>query len=153
MDDATLPDDRIRLTAWSRQTGVSLEYWDLIVTNEDAIFCFVGESYKSLLLKADMGETSRRRLDDTAVEHLKEDNERNFVVPLTNMSRIALTPATPFRNAQLEIEWNDDGATHRWRFLGASRTPDQKGSIGALMDLEALSDVTVEITPRRLWFL
>ena len=52
-----------QLTGWVRRRPSSLEFWELFVTSDRLIWCFVGEKFSSALLRADMGERARDELD------------------------------------------------------------------------------------------
>lgn len=95
-----------RFTGWYRQTPVSLEFWEGVLTDERLIWCFVGESFKSLLLRADMGTYGREEIDELSPDAVAELDDRNTVVPVENLRTIRLRPGSWLRRSSLVVEWN-----------------------------------------------
>ena len=96
-----------RFTGWYRRTPVSLEFWEGVLTDERLIWCFVGESFKSLLLRADMGTYGREEIDELPPDAVAEFDDRNAVVPVEKLRTIRLRPGSRFRRSSLTVEWND----------------------------------------------
>ncbi|ELY66198.1 hypothetical protein [Natronococcus jeotgali] len=147
-----------RLTRWIRQRPNSIEFWELVLTDERLLCCFVGESYRSMLLRADTGERDRALVDDGAIAELESLDERNVSVPLEALESIRLVDGTRLRRAALEIEWADDpGGGSRPEGgleLYAARGADpQRERVAALADEPALEGVDVAVESRRLPFL
>ncbi|QLK27774.1 hypothetical protein HYG81_00735 [Natrinema zhouii] len=149
-----MPDETViaRLTHWFRQRPNSIEFWELVVTDERLLWCFVGESYRSLLLRADMGERGRAVVADLPPEAIATFDERNFGVPLEFLEKIHLVTGTRFRRARLVVGWRatDGGIESDEWTLFQSRTADSQRELvtelGSDPRLEEV-DVTVE-TPR-----
>ncbi|WP_222920335.1 hypothetical protein [Natrinema sp. SYSU A 869] len=140
-----------RLTHWFRQRPNSIEFWELVLTNERLLWCFVGESYRSLLLRADMGERDRDVVADLPPDAVATYDERNFAVPLEALEQLHLVTGTRLRRARLAVEWRSgDDIEPEERTLYQSRTADPQRELmtelGSDPRLEGV-DVTVE-TPR-----
>ncbi len=110
---APAEEELARFSGWYHNTSIALEYWEVLVTSRRVIFCFVGQSYRSLLLKADMGASHRDRVASMEPNKVAEFDEQNVVVPLSELGRITLTRPTRFRTAILEFEWTEDSMTLR----------------------------------------
>ena len=95
-----------RFTGWYRRTPVSLEFWEGVLTDERLIWCFVGESFKSLLLRADMGTYGREEIDELPPDTVAEFDDRNRVVPVGDLRTIRLEPGSWLRRSSLVVEWN-----------------------------------------------
>ncbi|MFU8867684.1 hypothetical protein [Natronococcus sp.] len=141
-----------RLTQWIRQRPNSIEFWELVVTDERLVCCFVGESYRSMLLRADMGERDRALVADSTPAELETLDERNFSVPLEAIEGIRLVTGTRFRRAKLEIDWDHGDAPYDggMTLVGASGAEPQADVVAGLADEPGLEDVDVEIE-RRGW--
>lgn len=94
-----------RFTRWFEQRPNSLEFWELVVTDRRVLWCFVGETYRSLLLRADMGERDREALDDLSPAEAAEHDPENFAVPLADLLEIRLVTGTLFRRERLVVRW------------------------------------------------
>ena len=141
-----------RLTQWLRQRPNSIELWELVLTDERLVWCFVGESYRSMLLRADMGKRDRALVDESTLEELEGLAEENFAVPVERLEAIRLTEGTRFRRARLEIEWDDREGTRYGGDVTLVSTSDadpQRDRVDALADEPRLEgvDVTTE-SPR-----
>ncbi|SDC87814.1 hypothetical protein [Natrinema hispanicum] len=140
-----------RLTHWFRQRPNSLEFWELILTDERLLFCFVGESYRSLLLRADMGERDRAAIADLPPDDIETFDERNFTVPLEAVEKLRLVTGTRLRRARLVVGWQagDDVESDEWT-LYQSRTADsQRELVTELESDPRLEDVDITVeTPR-----
>lgn len=97
-----------RFTEWFRRRPNSIEFWEVFVTERRLVWCFVGESFSSMLLRADVGERDREELDDSTIEEAAGHDERNFTVSHGSFDRLELVRGTRFRRARLEIEWTDN---------------------------------------------
>jgi len=140
-----------RLTHWFRQRPNSLEFWELILTDERFLFCFVGESYRSLLLRADMGERDRATIADLPPDDIETFDERNFTVPLEAVEKLRLVTGTRLRRARLVVGWQagDDVESDEWT-LYQSRTADSQRELVTELESDPRPedvDITVE-TPR-----
>jgi hypothetical protein len=142
-----------RFTHWIRQRPNSIEFWELVVTDERLLCCFVGESYRSMLLRADMGERDRALVADSAPAELESLDGRNFSVPLAAIEGIRLVTGTRFRRAKLEIDWDDADAPYDdgMTLVATSGAESQADVVAGLEDEPLLEDVTVELE-RRGWF-
>lgn len=148
-------DERVlgRFTEWFRERPTSLEFREVVVTDERLVYCFAGESFSSMLLRADMGERTRRRLDDwTPAEALAAD-DRNLAVPLSALDRLELTEGTRTRRARLTLAWADDDGGHEWTLSNTAAGDQQRDLVESLADHEAFDDVNVTIETPRLAFL
>lgn len=95
-----------RFTGWYRRTPVSLEFWEGVLTDERLIWCFVGESFKSLLLRADMGTYGREEIDELPPDAVAEFDDRNAIVPIEDLRTIRLRAGSWLRRSSLIVEWN-----------------------------------------------
>ncbi len=142
-----------RFTEWFRNRPTSLEFWELVVGEQSVGFCFAGESFSSLLLRADMGESTRSDLDDcSTVEECVALDERNFTIPVSSVAALRLHEGTRTRRAELRVAWTD-GDDISWTLSNTSRGEPQTDLVRALADRDALADADVGIESRRLAFL
>lgn len=133
------------LSGWFRRRPASMEYWELLVTDERLVWCFVGESFKSLLLRADTGERGRREIEETTPERALTFSEKNFDVPLDSLRSIRLREGSLLRRAALTVAWNEDGDTDSFE-LYATKTSDSQGEdVEALANDDRLSHVAVAV--------
>ena len=133
-----------RLSGWLRRRPSSLEFWELFVTNERLIWCFVGETFSSALLRADVGERRRTALGDRTVEELVADDDRNFEIPVSALSRLRLVRGTRFRRARVEIDW--DGDDEGSMTLYNTKAGDEQAELfERLAEEPALEGVSIEI--------
>jgi len=140
-----------RLTHWFRQRPNSIEFWELILTDERLLLCFVGESYRSLLLRADMGERDRDLIVGLSPDDIETFDERNVVVPLEALETLRLVTGTRLRRARLVVGWQaGDGVESDEWTLYQSRTADsQRELVTELESDPRLEDVEITVeTPR-----
>lgn len=145
-----------RLSGWFRQRPNSLEFWELVLTDERLLWCFVGESYRSLLLRADMGERDRATVADLPPDAVATYDERNFVVPLAALEKLRLVAGTRLRRAKLVVGWQatDDGPEPEEWTLYQSRTADpQRARVSELASDPRLEHVDVAVDEPGLPFL
>nr|WP_090614917.1 hypothetical protein [Natrinema salaciae] len=130
-----------RLTHWFRQRPNSIEFWELVLTDERLLWCFVGESFRSVLLRADMGERNRAAVADLSPSAIAGYDERNLAVPLADLERLRLVTGTRLRRARLVVGWRagDDRRADE-RTLYQSRTADPQRELVA----ELASDPRLE---------
>lgn len=135
-----------RFTEWYQQTPVSLEFWEGVLTDRRLIWCFVGESFKSLLLRADMGTHSRERIADRSPNEVATFDDRNVVVPLERLQTIRLVPGSLVRRSSLVVEWCEDGDRRTFELEGTSSGSPQTAFVESLAEDDRLShvDITVE---------
>lgn len=131
-----------RFSGWYRRTPVSLEFWEGVLTDERLIWCFVGESFKSLLLRADMGTHAREEIASLSSNEVAEFDDRNRVVALDDLRSIRLSPGSRLRRASLVVEWDED----RFDLEATSTSDPHEDLVEALADDERFShiDITVE---------
>ena len=146
-----------RFTEWFHKRPTSLEFWELVVGERSLGCCFAGESFSSLLLRADMGESTRDALDDCAtIEKCVALDDRNFTVPLSSVTTVRLREGTRTRRAQLRVAWDGsgaDGGKMSWAFSNTSRGESQADLVRALADRNGLADADIGIDSPRLAFL
>ena len=133
-----------RLTEWFRRRPSSLEFWEVFVTDERLVWCFVGETFSSALLRADMGERDRAVLDECSIEEAADYDEQNFTIPLSALEAVRLTRGTRFRRAQVEVVWKEDGERRSITLYNTKAGDDQSELFDRLGDEPALDGVTVE---------
>ena len=133
-----------RLTEWFRRRPSSLEFWEVFITSDRMIWCFVGETFSSALLRADMGERDRTALDECSIEEAANYDEQNFTVPLSAVEAIRLTRGTRFRRAQVEIVWREDDGRRSITLYNTKAGDDQPELFERLGDDPAFDGVTVE---------
>ncbi|WP_423743875.1 hypothetical protein V5735_12775 (plasmid) [Haladaptatus sp. SPP-AMP-3] len=132
------------LSGWFRQRPTSMEYWDLLVTDERLVWCFVGESFKSMLLRADTGERGRKELADATPNRALSFSDRNFAVPLDSVRSIRLREGTLFRRAKLTVSWTDGDADEFE--LSATKSADSHvGDVETLETDDRLSHVDIGV--------
>ena len=143
-----------QLTRWLRQRPNSIEFWELVLTNERLVWCYVGQSYRSMLLRADMGERDRAILEDSRLEDLETLAEQNFSVPLEALESIRHVEGTRFRRARLEVEWSeadleDTRYGGQMTLVSTSEADPQEDVVAALAEDSRLEHVDIELdTPR-----
>ncbi|ELY42587.1 hypothetical protein [Natronorubrum sulfidifaciens] len=141
-----------RFTRWIRQRPNSIEFWELVLTDQRLVWCYVGQSYRSMLLRADMGERDRAIVDDSRLEELEELAEENFAVPLEALESIRLVEGTRFRRAKLELEWRDDDESRyngQMTLVSTSDADSQRDVVAALADDPHLEHVDIDFDTRR----
>nr|WP_049900548.1 hypothetical protein [Natrinema altunense] len=141
-----------RLTHWFRQRPTSIEFWEIVVTDERLLWCFVGESFRSLLLRADMGERDRAAVAELSPPEVAAFDDRNFAVPLEALEELRLVTGTRLRRARLVVTWreDEDDIEYEERTLSQSRTADpQRELVTELQSDPRLEGVDVVVeTPR-----
>jgi hypothetical protein len=137
-----------RFTQWFRQRPTSLEFWEVVVTDERLVWCFVGESFSSLLLRADVGETGRREVGRRDPDDLLALNEENFAVPLADVRAVELDEGSRFRRASLTLTWEDEGGEESWTLSNTSDGDSQRDVVESLAADERLAHVDVTIEER-----
>ncbi|WP_435078359.1 hypothetical protein [Halococcus sp. AFM35] len=147
-----------RFTEWFRNRPTSLEFWELVVGENSLGCCFAGESFSSLLLRADMGESTRSDLNDcSTIEECVALDDRNFTIPLSSLTTLRLREGTRTRRTQLRIAWsengNGEGDETSWTLSNTARGEPQTDLVRALADRDAPADAEVGIDSRRLAFL
>jgi hypothetical protein len=144
-----MTDERLaHFTQWFRQRPTSLEFWEVVVTDERLVWCFVGESFSSLLLRADVGETGRREIERSERDDLLALNEENFAVPLEDVRAIELDEGSRFRRASLTVTWSDDGGETSWTLSNTSDGESQRDVVESLAADERLAHVDVAVEER-----
>jgi hypothetical protein len=136
------------LSGWFRQRPTSMEYWDLLVTDERLVWCFVGESFKSMLLRADTGERGRKEIADATPERALSFSERNFAVPLDSVQSIRLREGTLFRRATLTVTWRENGNTDEFELSATKSADSQVDAVEALENESRLSHVDIGVETR-----
>ncbi len=134
------------LTAWFRRRPTSMEFWEVVVTTERVVWCFVGESFSSLLLRADVGETGRRELEGRSVDELLVLNERNFATPLADLRSVELDEGSRLRRASLTLTWRDGDEDVSWTLSNTSDGRPQVDAVESLASADELSHVDVSVT-------
>ena len=143
-----------RFTEWFRTRPTSLAFWEVLVGEDRLACCFAGESFSSALLRADMGESTRRALNDcSTIEEGVELDERNFVVPLSSVTELRLREGTRTRRARLTIAWDDAAGGTSWTLSNTGRGNEQADLVGALAERDTLSGADVGIDSPRFGFL
>ncbi|SIR49075.1 hypothetical protein SAMN05421858_2479 [Haladaptatus litoreus] len=147
LDSSDTPDESLlaHLTGWFRQRPTSMEYWELLVTDERLVWCFVGESFKSMLLRADTGERRRQEIENATPQRVLTLSERNFAVPLAAVESIRLRDGSLFRRAALTVEWETDDESDSFELHATKSADSQVGDVEALQNESALSHVAVEV--------
>lgn len=133
-----------RFTEWFRRRPNSLEFWEVFVTDRRVVWCFVRESFSSMLLRADVGKRDREALGDRPIEELPAADERNFAVPLDSLERLELTRGTRVRRARLETAWTDGGSESTTLYNTKTGDP-QEALIDRLEDHPAFEGVAVGV--------
>ncbi|WP_175459712.1 hypothetical protein [Natronorubrum sediminis] len=146
-----------RLTRWLRQRPNSIEFWELVVTDERLVCCYVGQSYRSMLLRADMGERERATVADAPIEDLESLADQNFSVSLEALESIRHVEGTRFRRARLELEWTESdgdptGYDGDLTLVSTSAAESQRDVVADLADDPRLKDVTIDLADHR-WSL
>ncbi|KZN25644.1 hypothetical protein A4G99_04045 [Haladaptatus sp. R4] len=136
------------LSGWFRRRPTSMEYWELLVTEERLVWCFVGESFKSMLLRADTGERGRGEIEDATPDRALSLDERNFAVPLDSLESVRLRDGTLFRRAKLVVTWKENDEADSYELYATKTADSQVDDVEALADDPRLShvDVGVETT-------
>ncbi len=133
------------LTGWFRQRPTSLEYWELLVTDERAIWCFVGESFKSMLLRADTGERGRSEIESATPERALTLSDRNFAVPLDSLESIHVREGSRFRRESATVTWREDDKTTSFDLYRTKSAESQVDTVETLRNDSRLSHVEIEV--------
>lgn len=133
------------LSGWFRQRPTSMEYWELLVTEERLVWCFVGESFKSMLLRADTGERGRSEIENVSPDRALSLDEQNFAVPLDSLESIRLREGTLLRRAKLIVTWHENGDTNSYELYATKSADSQVDNIESLADDTRLSNVDVGV--------
>lgn len=141
----------VHLTEWFRRRPTSLQFWEVVVTDERLLWCFVGESFSSLLLRADVGETGRRELEGRVTDELLRLNEENFAVPLDSLRRLELTEGSRFRRTTVTITWKERPGREAvsWTLSNTSAGDSQVDVVESLAADSRLSHVDVTVMRNR----
>lgn len=141
--------DLARFTGWFRRRPTSLEFWELVVTDSRVVWCFVGESFKSLLLRADTGERGRRGVDRATPERALTLADRNFEVSLDSIRCVRLREGSRLRRASLTVAWQENDATSV-ELYGTRSQESHADIVRALREEPALSHVDIAVETTRL---
>lgn len=134
-----------RFTEWYRRTPVSLEFWEGVLTDQRLIWCFIGESFKSLLLRADMGTHGREEIDDLPLDAVATFDEQNVVVPLEQLETIHLTTGSFIRRPTLIVKWCEDDEEQSFKLEGTKSGDSQTNFVESLAEDSHLSHVDMTI--------
>ncbi|WP_160133505.1 hypothetical protein [Halococcus salsus] len=130
-----------RFSGWYRRTPVSLEFWEGVLTDERLIWCFVGESFRSLLLRADMGTTAREEIASLAPDAVAAFDDRNRVVALDDLDSIRLSPSSRLRRSSLVVAWNDE----QFDLEATSASDSHETFVESLADDERFAHVEIAV--------
>ena len=130
-----------RFSGWYRRTPVSLEFWEGVLTDKRLIWCFVGESFKSLLLRADMGTYAREEIASLSSNEIAEFDDRNRVVALDDLRSIRLSPGSRLRRPSLVVEWDKD----RFDLEATSTSDSHEDLVETLADDDRFSHVDIAV--------
>lgn len=138
-----------RFSEWLRQRPNSIDFWELVLTDERLVWCYVGQSYRSLLLRADMGERNRAAIADRPLTELETLAGENFAVPVDDLDAIRYVDGTRFRRARLEIKWTepDDGTAYdgQMSLVSTSGAEPQREIVAALAEDSRFDHVDIEV--------
>ncbi|MFC6835222.1 hypothetical protein [Halomarina ordinaria] len=140
-------------TQWLRRRPNSFEFWEVLVTDERLVWCFAGESFRSMLLRADMGEATRAFLEDATPEAALAHSERGFSVPLASLRTLRLRQGTRTRRARLVVEWEASGERVAWELSNTADGDEQADLLERLANRESFSHVDCEVETPRFAFL
>lgn len=146
--------ERVHLSRWFRRRPTSLEFWDAVVAGDSLVWCFLGESFKSLLLRADVSQYSREELENSTDAELPGLNEHNVSVPLSAVRRVELDVGSRLRRAKLTVEWERSEAegTVTWDLYGTSDADPQVELVESLASDDRFAHVDVRVRRRSGWF-
>lgn len=135
-----------RFSHWIRQRPNAIEFWELVLTEERLVWCFVGHSFRSLLLRADVGERDRSIVADHPLDELESLAVPNFGVPIGSLEEIRLVTGTRLRRARLEIAWvGEEDGRERWSLYSTRDAPDHRDRLEELAGDPRLSHVEVSV--------
>lgn len=97
-----------RFSEWYHQTPTALEFFEGVLTDRRLIWCFVGESFRSLLLRADMGVRGREEISRLTPDEIAAFDDRNRKIALESLRSIRLYSGTRLRRATLTVEWEGE---------------------------------------------
>lgn len=145
-----MTEERIaRFTQWFRTRPSSLEFWELVVTDDRLLWCFVGETFRSPLLRADMGERGRETLADLSPDEIAAFDGRNFVVPLADLVEIRLVTGTWIRRERLVVRWNANDGPQEVTLYQTKRGTTESESVERLADDPRLEGVELSVESSR----
>jgi hypothetical protein len=139
-----------QFTGWYRRTSVSLEFWEGVLTDRRLIWCFVGESFKSLLLRADMGTYGREEIADLSPDAIATFDNRNIVVALEKLQTIHLAPGSLIRRPSLVVEWCEDTTQRTFKLRGTSGGDPQASFVESLAEDNHFSHIDIAVEKSRL---
>ncbi|MDQ2051503.1 hypothetical protein RBH26_13555 [Natronolimnohabitans sp. A-GB9] len=145
-----------RFTQWIRQRPNSIEFWELVLTDERLVWCYVGQSYRSMLLRANMGDRERDVVAESELAELEARDEHNFVAPIEDLERIRHVEGTRFRRARLELEWVDENGTRydgQMTLVSTADADPQRELVAELDEDPRLEHVEIELESPRWSFL
>ena len=134
-----------RFGEWYRRTPTALEFREGILTDRRLIWCFVGESFKSLLLRADMGARGRAEIAELSPAEVAAFDDRNRTIPLESLDSIRLFSGTRLRRARLTVEWNEEGKERSLELHNTSAGDPQVELVETLADDDRLAHVEIVI--------
>lgn len=133
-----------RFSGWFEQRPTSLTFWELFVTDRRVIWCFVGESFKSLLLRSDTAARAREQLDGIPPGQALSRHEQNHAVPLDSLRTIRLREGSWLRRATLTLEWDENESDTTIVTLYGTQSSDSQVDVGRdLRDEPALAEIDI----------
>lgn len=134
-----------RLTRWFEPRPTSMAYWEVVVTDRRLVWCFVGESYRAMLLRADVGERDRAALDEYELDALPGLDAENFTIPVDDLLELRLVPGSWWRRERLRVRWIDGDGTESCTLYRSRAADSQVELLEELADDSSLDGVEVGV--------
>lgn len=152
--------ERVHLTQWFRRRPTSLEFWDAVVTDEELVWCFLGESFSSLLLRADVSQYGREEVTKSADDELTGLNGRNVSIPLSALRAIELDEGSRLRRSKLTVTWataadgdgKEAGDAVSWKLYGTADADSEADLVESLATDDRFVHADVRVRRRSGWF-
>lgn len=110
-----------QFTHWINQRPNTIEFWEISVTASHLIWCFAGESYRSMLLRADTAKQRRSRIKETTPTELIDLHEKNFQIPVAAVKEISYARGTRLRRGTLDITCHQNENRSEFSLVSTSK--------------------------------
>lgn len=134
-----------RFTEWFARTPNACELREVFVTDRRLLAPVVGESFRAALLRADTGETGRRRLDDRSPDEIAASADCDVAVPLSALRSIRLRRGSLVRRAALTVEWTTRSGSDALTLYNTSEGDEQTDALATLAADDRLRGVACTV--------
>ncbi|QZA88462.1 hypothetical protein K0C01_11870 [Salinarchaeum sp. IM2453] len=121
-----------QFTHWINQRPNTIEFWEISVTPKHLIWCFAGESYRSMLLRADTAKQRRSRIKEATPTELIDLHEKNFQIPVTAIKKISYAKGTRLRRGTLDITCHQNEKRSEFSLVSTSKNVSHHSTLEKL---------------------